>query len=91
MGAKLYGNLTATELQEYTTACFAVLVAGGNHSFNEVFMVANQIGVPYEMGNYALSLPDSFKQTAAYQKINETFGHFLEKENIAFVSDMRAC
>lgn len=42
LGAKLYGNLSDGEFDEYTQACFAFLTAGGNHSRHEVMHVANQ-------------------------------------------------
>lgn len=62
LGAKLYGNLSRDELKEYTWAGFAFLTAGGNHSFYEVMLVANLVGVDFQLDDYAISAPVSCKR-----------------------------
>ncbi|GEM_PF-3503503 len=76
LGAKLYGNLSATELAEYAFVCFVFLAAGGNHSFHEVMMVAKQVGVPYELNQYAEHIPQSVKESDAYRKLSREFPQF---------------
>ncbi|OGT48086.1 MAG: hypothetical protein A3E82_06960 [Gammaproteobacteria bacterium RIFCSPHIGHO2_12_FULL_38_11] len=79
LGASLYGNLSSTEeLMEYSLACFAFLAAGGNHSFHEVMVVANTIGVHYEAGKYSNSIPLSVKTTEVYQNFCAQFPEFLD-------------
>ncbi|MCX7120974.1 MAG: hypothetical protein NTZ67_04265 [Gammaproteobacteria bacterium] len=80
IGASLYGNLSSPdEVSEYAFACFAFLAAGGNHSFHEVMVIANLIGVHYEAGNYANSISTSLKATDVYQNLCEQFPEFLEE------------
>ncbi len=79
LGAKLYGNLVLDELKEYAMACFAFLAAGGNHSFTEVMVVANRVGVPIEHDNYAVSFSDSLKLWAGYKWLERLFPEFLKK------------
>lgn len=50
-------------LKEYTMATAAYLIAGGNHSFDEVAKAASFGGLPYEDGHYASVIPDSLKHT----------------------------
>lgn len=52
LGAKLYGNLNETELKDYTLNVFAFLTAGGNHSYQEVMVVAKQLGITEHSAEY---------------------------------------
>lgn len=74
LGAKLYGELTKDEMQEYAIACFAFLAAGGNHSFHEVMVVANLIGIDFKPNHYSESFPASLQETEVYKKLDKQFG-----------------
>ncbi len=79
LGAKLYGDLSSEQLNEYALISFAFLAAGGNHSFHEVMLVANQIGVEYQEENYAKSMPASIKRSDTYKKLSDRFPEFLDE------------
>lgn len=79
-GAKLYGNLTGDQLQEYALFTFAFLAAGGNHSFHEVMAVAALAGVAFEEGNYAQSFPLSVRQSAMFQTLARKYPEFLDPD-----------
>lgn len=77
LGAKLYGELTPSELKEYALASFAFLTAGGHHSFHEVFIIANLLGVAYEADDYSFSIPESISATNSYKQMQKLFSEFL--------------
>lgn len=56
LGAKLYGNLNQSELKDYTLNVFAFLTAGGNHSYEEVMVVAKQLGITEHSAEYLSEL-----------------------------------
>ena len=56
LGAKLYGNLNHSELKDYTLNVFAFLTAGGNHSYEEVMVVAKQLGITEHSAEYLSEL-----------------------------------
>lgn len=78
LGAKLYGNLTPEELNEYALVVFAFLAAGGNHSFHEVMVVAKQVGVDYQEGRYDTSIPTTVSKLSFFNKISENFPELSE-------------
>ncbi|OGT62348.1 MAG: hypothetical protein A3E85_03825 [Gammaproteobacteria bacterium RIFCSPHIGHO2_12_FULL_45_12] len=80
LGAKLYGDLTSEQLKEYALVSFAFLAAGGNHSFHEVMVVAALVGVDFQVGNYAESIPLSIKKSGMYQKLSNHFSEFLDAD-----------
>ncbi len=80
-GAVSYGLNTVEMLKQYALACFAFLAGGGNHSFHEVMIAANQVGVPFEINNYEESLPSSFRDSSIYKKLCEEFPQFLDSIN----------
>lgn len=80
LGAKLYGDLTSEELAEYALLVFAFLAAGGNHSFHEVMVVAEKVGVAYQLGNYADSIPSSIAKLSVFQSLSWQFPE-LRKDN----------
>ncbi len=65
-------NLSNKQLQHYALACFAYLTAGGNHSFDEVLVVANKVGVPYQAGQYKKSIPKSIREEIGMNKLIKT-------------------
>lgn len=78
LGAKLYGELTADELKEYALASFSFLTSGGNHSFHEVYLIANLLGVTYEMNNYAASIPETIAEAETMQPLKSNFPMYLK-------------
>lgn len=82
-GALTYGLDDTEKLTQYALAIFVFLTAGGNHSFNEVFFVANKIAhVPFKIDCYGTSFPLSFKQSSCYQKLFKQFPEFLEDTHL---------
>jgi hypothetical protein len=77
LGAKLYGELTSDELKEYALASFSFLTSGGNHSFHEVYLIANLLGVTYEMNDYAASIPEKIAETEDMQALRSHFPMYL--------------
>jgi hypothetical protein len=45
LGAKLYGDLCKDELKAYALTIGAYFIAGGNHSYDEVMIVADQLNI----------------------------------------------
>lgn len=86
-GATLYGNFTQDEMNEYMLGVYAYLVSGGNHTFNEIYMVANYLGnVPFEPGSYKQSFPASFVQSLKqdlkndkHHNVQDTVLRYLDK------------
>lgn len=70
-------DLNPMELNIYALACFAFLTCGGNHSFHEVMIIANILGVPFEIGNYEVSIPESIKSSPLYRELQQFFPEFL--------------
>jgi hypothetical protein len=79
LGAALYGDLNKEGLHEYALATFAYLTSGGNHSFHEVMIVANTLGIPFDPDSYTCSLPKNFLDTELFKKLQDKFDHFLPK------------
>lgn len=77
LGAKLYGKLNASELKEYALASFAFLTAGGNHSFHEVFIIANLLDMTGQAESYVSSIPESIISTDSCKPIQKHFPEFL--------------
>lgn len=77
LGALLFAELSQDDLKEYAFGCSAFLISGGNHSFHECMVVAQQIGIPYTLGNYVEAIPDTIKKTATYQSLQLEFTEFL--------------
>jgi hypothetical protein len=60
---------SADEKQQYALCCSAFLIAAGAHSFHETMTIAKLFGLSYQDGLYDSALPDSFRASAAYQKL----------------------
>lgn len=73
-GVMSLGIKDSEELKEYTMACFAFLVAGGNHSFHEVMMAAKRFGLLYSPGEYSDSMPESIKNSDLYKEVKSGYG-----------------
>lgn len=78
LGAKKF----AVDLQEYALATFAFLTAGGNHSFHEVMIVAKEMGVVYEVNNYACSLPETIRNSSAIEQLAQEFPEFIVADKL---------
>jgi len=78
--ALLFGLETQEAIQQYALAAFACLCAGGNHSFHETMIVAKQVGVPYQVGDYQRALPRSFFNSKAHQNLKTEFNQYLPQE-----------
>ncbi|WP_133127880.1 hypothetical protein [Legionella nagasakiensis] len=90
LGAKLYGDLTAEELHQYAIACFVFLTTGGNHSFHEVMIVANQVGIPYRENDYLHNLPSSITDTEFFKKFSDEFPQYFQEDDTPPSSPKRA-
>lgn len=85
LGALLYGELSETELQEYSFVCALSLIHGGNHSFHETMLVARQVDIPYLIGNYVSAIPESVKQIPEFDGLRKEFsGYLLEESNSSY-------
>jgi hypothetical protein len=75
--AMLAGNFDQQELLQYVAANTGELVGGGLHSIHEIGVVAAQVGLPYQSGNYISILPDSFKSDQSYRTLQAQFPSYL--------------
>ncbi|MBS0045072.1 hypothetical protein KFE26_22750 [Shewanella sp. M16] len=68
--AEAFGQLHTLELKkQYCAAIAGYLVGGGMHSYHEVMVVAEKIGVPYQAGSSIESLPDLLLKNDEFQKL----------------------
>ncbi|AHE67046.1 hypothetical protein Loa_01495 [Legionella oakridgensis ATCC 33761 = DSM 21215] len=88
LGANLYGNLTSEELHQYTIACFVFLATGGNHSFHEVMIVAQQVGIHYRENDYLHNLPSSIKDTEFFKTFSAEFPQYFQENDIENYSSL---
>ncbi|GEM_PF-6920232 len=70
-------DLSLEEMKQYGLAVMAYLVGGGNHAFHEVGSVLAKVGIPHQMGKYEPTLPESYKNSAAYQEVKHTLNRLL--------------
>jgi hypothetical protein len=70
--------LSPEEFQEYVFCCMGFLVSAGAHSFHEIYVIAELLGVPYEEGKYEAAIPSSFKQTKVYQELLNDFPDIIQ-------------
>lgn len=66
-------GLHSEHMHHYALAIFSFLSCGGNHTFHEVMIVAQQVGVPFHWDNYDKCLPTSIKTTLWYRNLQDEF------------------
>ncbi len=79
-GAVLYGKLNHEELQQYSLAIFAFLAAGGHHSYYEVAISTQLLGIQFDLHEQHLSLTDEVKNSVWYRQLIGEFPEFTDKE-----------
>lgn len=84
LGALLYGDLTQKELREYCFTCALTLIQGGNHSLHEIMIVAQQVNIPYQAGNYLSAIPDIIQQQSEFLNLCSEFSEFLDQPNLGY-------
>lgn len=68
LGALLYGNLSQPELKEYLTAAFSFLTLARAHTFHEVMIVGQTVGLPFSFENYNEHLPEQLRSLSPLSK-----------------------
>jgi hypothetical protein len=81
LGALLYGRLNKTELQEYLLAAFCIFTLARAHTFHEVMIVGNIIGLPFSYEDYDTCIPDSIRHSPSYHRVGQMFQQFLQNES----------
>ncbi|VVC76075.1 hypothetical protein AQUSIP_13790 [Aquicella siphonis] len=67
------GKLSHDELQLYALCCVGYLVGSGAHSFHEVFVIAQLLGLSYTPGCYEDAIHPLFQGTHEYQQLLQEF------------------
>lgn len=57
LGAKLYGALESEELREYLIATFSFLTMARAHTFHEVMVLGEKVGLHYSPNDYRSNIP----------------------------------
>lgn len=64
----LYGDLSQSELQEYLTATFSFLTLARAHTFHEVMIVGQTVGLPFSFEKYNELLPENLRTISPLSK-----------------------
>ncbi len=79
LGAMIYGGLTKLELSEYLLAAFSYLTMARAHTFHEVMVVGETVGLPFSYHNYVSSIPSEIRESSVCQHMSNLFPQYLPK------------
>ena len=75
-------SITPEEWREYIFCLVGFETGSGNHgAFYEILVVANRIGVPYDIGRYEAVIPEAYKNITAYDTITQQFPDIIRKHS----------